>query len=163
MQSAGSATIVKDDLSADFILEGAIVSVALPSVAFSQTQTQESRVTVNVAVNVRHRKTGAVRWSQSNTRSAEFFVGASSSTDTAASGLQFNRVLQDRALEQAGQEVAEDLADQFRSARDQGKFMMESAAHLPTLESGEIIDTSHSTHDPMRTPQPIPREPVPSQ
>ena len=71
LQSTGSASIVDDDLSADFILDGAIVSVTLPSVAFSQTQTQESRVTVNVAVNVRHRKTGKVRWSQSNTNSAE--------------------------------------------------------------------------------------------
>ena len=125
LQSSGSATIVDDDLSADFILDGAIVSVTLPSVAFSQTQTQESRVTVNVAVNVRHRKTRKVRWSQANTNSAEFFVGASSSSGAAASGLQFNRVLQDRALEQAGQSVAEDLADQFLSARDQGKFNLE--------------------------------------
>ena len=40
LQSAGSATIVEDDLLADFVLDGAIVSVTLPSVAFSQTQTQ---------------------------------------------------------------------------------------------------------------------------
>jgi len=137
LQSSGSATIVEDDLSADFILDGAIVSVSLPSVAFSQTQTQESRVTVAVGVKVRHRKTGKIRWAQTNTESAEFFVGASSSSSAAASGLQFNRVLEDRALEQAGQAVAEDLADQFLSARDQGKFGLESAKPPSTIGSGE--------------------------
>jgi len=135
LQSAGSATIVDDDLSADFVLDGAIVSVRLPSVAFSQTQTQESRVTVKVKVKVKHRKTGKVRWAQTNTNSAEFFVGASSSTDAAASGLQFNRVLQDRALEQAGQGVAADLADQFLSARDQGKFGTEPMKLSPAFGS----------------------------
>jgi hypothetical protein len=136
LQSAGGATIVGDDLSADFILEGAIVSVSLPSLAFSQTQTQESRVTVNVAVNVRDRKSGKVLWSQSNTNSAEFYVGASSSTGSAERGLQFNRVLQDRALEQAGQGVAEDLADQFLVARDQGKFGIEQGIRSPIRGSG---------------------------
>ncbi len=125
LQSAGSASIVEDDLSADFILDGAIVSVVLPSVAFSQAQTQESRVTVNVVVSLRHRKTGKIRWRQATSNSAEFFVGASASSSGAVSGLQFNRVLQDRALEQAGQGAAEDLADQFLSARDQGKFDVE--------------------------------------
>ncbi len=159
LQSTGSASIVDDDLSADFILDGAIVSVTLPSVAFSQTQTQESRVTVNVAVNVRHRKTGKVRWSQSNTNSAEFFVGASS-TGAAASGLQFNRVLQDRALEQAGQGVAEDLADQFLSARDQGKFGVESVKPSPNLGSSSV-ETDTSLSPPSRVkPFPSPTTPV---
>ena len=144
LQSAGSATIVEDDLSADFILNGAIVSIALPSVAFSQTQTQESRVTVNVAVSVKHRKTGKTRWSQATTNSAEFFVGASASSSGAASGLQFNRVLQDRALEQAGQGVAEDLADQFLSARDQGKFSAETKKASPASISGAARPLSPS-------------------
>lgn len=136
LQSVGSADIVEDDISADFILDGAIVSVALPSVAFSQTQTQESRVTVKVGVTVRHRKTGKVRWSRTSRNSAEFFVGASSGTGVAAGGLQFNRVLQDRALEQAGQGVAEDLADQFLAARDRGKFGVELKKVTPALSLG---------------------------
>ena len=135
LQSAGSATLVDDDPSADFILDGAVVSVTLPSVAFSQTQTQESRVSVKVTVKVRHRKTKKVRWSQTSMNSAEFFVGASSSTSAAASGLQFNRVLQDRALEQAGQGVAEDLADQFLSAYEQGKFEEKEIKSSPVLNS----------------------------
>lgn len=138
LQSSGSATVVEDDLSADFVLDGAIVSVTLPSVAFSQEQTQESRVTVTVAVTVKHRKTGKVRWTQAKTNSAEFFVGASSSS--AASGLQFNRVLQDRALEQAGQGAAEDLADGFLSARDQGKFGLDQSQ--PSPADGLKTDTS---------------------
>lgn len=152
LQSAGSATLVEDDLSSDFILDGAIVSVTLPSVAFSQTQTQESRVAVKVAVTVRHRKTGKVRWTQTTTNSAEFFVGAASS-GAAASGLQFNRVLQDRALEQAGQGVAEDLADQFLSARDQGKFGVEVVIkEPPAFNSDTNSDTSFS---PARNAKPL--------
>ena len=144
LQSAGSATIVEDDLSADFILDGAIVSVTIPSVAFSQTQTRESRVTVKMAVQVRHRKTGKVRWAQTNTNSAEFFVGASSSTSAAASGLQFNRVLQDRALEQAGKGVAEDLADGFLSARDQGKFGVGTKKSPVSGSDESFLPTRHS-------------------
>jgi len=136
LRSAGGATIVEDDLSADFILDGAIVSVTLPSLAFSQVQTQESRVTVKVSVKVKHRKTGEVRWSQTGTNSAEFFVGASSTTGGGVSGLQFNRVLQDRALEQAGVGVAQDLADRFLSARDQGTFGVDSLKKSPVPGSG---------------------------
>lgn len=158
LQSAGSATIVDDDLLSDFILDGAIVSVTLPSLAFSQRQTQESRVTVTVAVSVKHRKTGKVRWTQSQTNSAEFFVGASSSS--AESGLQFNRVLQDRALEQAGYGAVEDLADQFWSARDQGKFGVESVKPSPTLgSSGANTDTSLSSPSSVK-PFPSPTTPV---
>jgi hypothetical protein len=139
LQSAGSATFVDDDPSADFILDGAIVSLALPSVAFSQNQTLESRVSVKVAVKVRHRKTGKVRWSKTGTGIAEFYVGATSTGD-AETGLQFNRVLQDRAVEQAGLMVAGDLADGFLSARDQGKFGVDQSKPSPAI--GSEADTS---------------------
>jgi hypothetical protein len=109
--------------------------VTLPSLAFSQKQTRESRVTVKVSVKVKHRKTGEVRWSQTGTNSAEFFVGASSTTG-GGGGLQFNRVLQDRALEQAGVGVAQDLADRFLSARDQGTFGVDSLKKSPVPGSG---------------------------
>ena len=36
--------------------------------------------------------------------------------------IQFNQVLQDRALEQAGQDAAATLAASFRDARRQGNF-----------------------------------------
>ena len=143
MQSSGSAEFV-DDASADFILEGAILSVALPSLAFSRTQTQESRVMVTVALNVKDRKTGKVRWSQTGTSTAEFFVGATS-TSSSSSGLQFNRVLQDRAIEQAGQQVAADLAGQFLGAREQGVFHRDGGNAVPPpafsgIESPETLE-----------------------
>lgn len=142
MQSAGSAEFVDDAASADFVLEGAILSVTLPSLAFTQTQTQESRVMVTVAVTIKDRKTGKIRWSQTGSSTAEFFVGATSTGD-AETGLQFNRVLQDRAVEQAGQLVAADLADQFWGARDQGKFQVNEGKDVPApvskgIESHEI-------------------------
>lgn len=144
MQSAGSSKFVEDDSSADFILEGAILSVTLPSLTFSITRTQESRVMVSVAVSVRDRKTGKIRWSQTGTRAAEFFVGATSTGD-AETGLQFNRVLQDRALEQAGQLVAADLADRFLWAWDQGTFQVNEGRDVPvpaskSIESPEILE-----------------------
>lgn len=142
LQSVGSAEFV-DDASADFILEGAILSVSLPSLAFSRTRTQESRVMVSVLLMVKDRKTGKVRWSQTGTSTAEFFVGATSTSDS-ETGLQFNRVLQDRAVEQAGQQVAADLADQFLGAREQGVFdrNAKQAVPAPASSGDEFPDIS---------------------
>jgi hypothetical protein len=136
MQSVGSAEFVDDDVSADFILEGAILSVKLPSLAFSRTQTLESRVLVRVAVSVKDRKTGKVRWKETGTSTAEFFVGATPTSDL-SSGLQFNRVLQDRAIEQAGQLLAADLADRFLGARDRGTFQLGEAKDLSVPASDD--------------------------
>jgi hypothetical protein len=144
--SGGGAEIVKDEPSAEYILEGAILSVSLPSLAFTQTQTQASRVRVTVSVRVKDRKTGKVRWSQTGTGTAEFYVGATSTGD-AETGLQFNRVLQDRAIEQAGLLVAIDLADGFLIARDTGKFRNEDstsdpATSLKGVKSSESLEPS---------------------
>ena len=117
---AGGAQVVDDVQGADYVMKGAILSVNLPSLTFTQNQTQESRVTVNVKVEVKDRRSGKIVWGQSSSGTAEFFVGSSSDTGGSGAGLQFNRVLQDRALEQAGQFVAEDLADRFLFAREQG-------------------------------------------
>ncbi len=121
LKSGGGAEIIEDEHSADYIMDGAILSVSLPSLAFSQTQTQESRVRVKVSVRVKDRKTGKVRWSQTGTGTAEFYVGATSTGD-AETGLQFNRALQDRAIEQAGLLAAVDLVDGFLIAWDNGMF-----------------------------------------
>lgn len=147
LQSVGSAEFV-DDASADFILEGAILSVSLPSLAFTRTQTQESRVMVTVLLKVKDRKTGKVRWSQTGTSTAEFFVGATSTSDS-ETGLQFNRVLQDRAVEQAGQQVAADLADQFLGAREQGVFDRNGreAVQDPTSSGDESHEISTPQED----------------
>ncbi|RMH33582.1 MAG: hypothetical protein D6690_11555 [Nitrospirae bacterium] len=122
LQASGAAKIVQDEREADFILTGAIESVSLPSLTFTPDQTRESRVTVSVKVQVKDRETGTIRWTQTLQSSADFFVGAAPQGGGAASGLQFNRVLQDRALEQAGQLIAEDLSDRLLLAREQGVF-----------------------------------------
>jgi hypothetical protein len=145
MQSAGSAEFVDDDGSADFILDGAIVSVTLPSLAFSRTQTQESRVMVTVAVSIKDRKTKKIRWSQTGSGTAEFFVGATSTGD-AETGLQFNRVLQDRAIEQAGQLVAADLADLFLGAKDRGLFQVSERKDIPAPAS-KVIESPEPQED----------------
>jgi lipopolysaccharide assembly LptE-like protein len=148
--SGGAAEIVEDERSADYILDGAIISVSFPSLAFSETQTQASRVQVNVSVKVKERKTGKVRWSQAGIGTAEYYVGATATGD-AETGLQFNRVLQDRAIEQAGMLVAMDLADGFLIARDKGKFqkeekeesMSDSATFKKDVKSPESLELSN--------------------
>ena len=103
--SAGSgAIVVSQGEQADLILKGQLVSVSVPSIAFTKSETQESRVTVSVKVFVEDVKTGKVVWDRLASASSEFFV---------TNDLQFNRVLQTRALEQAGRLIAEDLATQF--------------------------------------------------
>jgi len=116
------AEVVKTPQEADFLLRGAIESVSLPSLTFTQNQTQESRVSVQVKVEVKNQRTGKVLWVQTANGTAEFFVSATPEGEGGQTGLQFNRILQNRALEQAGQAVAVDLSDRFLLAREQGVF-----------------------------------------
>jgi hypothetical protein len=103
--SAGSgAQVVSDSESADLIMTGQILSVNLPSLSFTQTTTFESRAEVVVTVKVEEMRTKKAVWMQTSKGAGEFFI----TTD-----LQFNRVLQNRAMEQAGRSVAEDLASRF--------------------------------------------------
>ena len=121
-QLTSGAEVVRNPQDAEFLLRGAIESVSLPSLTFTQNQTQESRVSVRVKVEVQNRRTGKVLWVQTANGTAEFFVSASPEGQGGQSGLQFNRILQNRALEQAGQEVAIDLSDRFLIAREKGVF-----------------------------------------
>ncbi|UCE62599.1 MAG: hypothetical protein JSU59_06835 [Nitrospirota bacterium] len=116
------AEVVRTPQEADFLLAGAIESVSLPSLTFTQNGTQESRVSVRVKVEVKNRRTGKVLWVQTANGAAEFFVSATPEGEGGQTGLQFNRILQNRALEQAGQAVAIDLSDRFLIAREQGVF-----------------------------------------
>ena len=120
--ASSGAKVVYDDGQADFVMKGEIVSISVPTLSFSTTNAREGRVNVLVKVTVEERKTGRIVWSDSATGTAEFFVNQSSDTETGQDQLQFNQVLQDRALEQAGQGVAEILAADFWDARDQGTF-----------------------------------------
>jgi len=137
------ADIVQKEKTADFLLKGTIESVQLPSLTFSRTQTQESRVTVTVKVQVQDRGTGKPVWTQTSVGSGEFFVNESPNS-AGSGGIQFNRVLQDRALEQAGQVIASDLASRFLFARNQGMFTPQTskdhADSNPSSDSPNLIE-----------------------
>ncbi len=102
--SGSGAQVVPESEPADLVLSGQIIYVSLPTLSFSQTTTLESRAEVLVAVKVEETRTKKVVWTELAKASSEFFI---------TQDLQFNRVLQNRALEQAGRMVAEDLASRF--------------------------------------------------
>jgi hypothetical protein len=105
------AMVVTEPEAADMVLTGQIIAVSVPTLTFSVERTLESRVTVFASVKLEDKPTGKTLWYQSVTASSEFFV-----TDD----LQFNRVLQARALEQAGRLMAEDLAIRFLDHLESG-------------------------------------------
>ena len=101
--SGSGAQVVPDSDPADLVLTGQILSVSVPTLSFSQTTT-ESRTEVVLRLDVEEVKTKKKIWSQVAKGASEFFV---------TRDLQFNRVLQNRALEQAGRFAAADLAARF--------------------------------------------------
>ena len=103
--SSGSGTqVVPDSEAADLVLTGQILSVTVPTLSFNQTTTLESRTEVMVLVRIEETRTKKVVWMQMAKGSSEFYV---------TPDLQFNRALQNRAMEQAGQYAAADLAARF--------------------------------------------------
>jgi|SRR5579884_1293301 len=104
----GSGTrVVTGSEPSDLVLKAQIIAVLVPTLTFEigqNARTLESRVTVFVQAQVEKTKTGEVIWNQFLTASSEFFV---------TNDLQFNRVLQTRALEQAGMFIAQDMATRF--------------------------------------------------
>ena len=112
--SAGAgAEIVGPSAGADLYLSGQIMQITLPTLSFDQTTTFESRVEMLVSVRIEDAKTKRPVWSQVAKGTSEFFL---------TQDLQFNRVLQNRALEQAGRFVAEDLASRFLLFLDTGEL-----------------------------------------
>ncbi len=129
---SSGAKVLYEEGQADFVMKGEIVSVNVPALTFSTTVARESRVNVVVRVTVEDRKTGRIVWSDTATGTAEYFLNQSSDTEPSQDQLQFNQVLQDRALEQAGKDVAEILAADFWDARDQGTFSPGSRPVTPS-------------------------------
>jgi hypothetical protein len=117
--SGSGAQIVAESEAADLVLTGQILSVTVPTLSFSQTTTLESRTEVVVAVKVEETRTKRTVWMQTAKGSSEFYV---------TPDLQFNRVLQNRALEQAGRFVAEDLASRFLLQLESGQLAKPTAA-----------------------------------
>ena len=133
---SSGAKVVTEDAQADYLMTGEIVSVTVPSLTFSAGQTRELRVEVVVRVAVAHRRTGKRLWTETATGTAEFFVNRTPDIEANQDQIQFNRVLQDRALEQAGQEVMGMLAAAFWDARDRGVF---SQAQAPSPSRASSI------------------------
>ncbi len=119
--SGSGAQVVPESEAADLVLSGQILSVVLPSLSFTQTTTLESRAEVMVLIKVEETRTKRLIWTQAAKGSSEFYV---------TSDLQFNRVLQNRALEQAGRFIAEDLASRFLLQLESGQLAK------PTERSG---------------------------
>lgn len=111
--SGSGAQIVSDTEAADLVLSGQILSVTVPTLSFSQTTTLESRTEVVVMVKVEETRTKRLVWAQTAKGASEFYV---------TPDLQFNRVLQNRALEQAGRFIAEDLASRFLLQLESGQL-----------------------------------------
>jgi len=111
--SGSGAQVVSEGEEADLVLSGDILSVLLPTLSFTQTTTLESRTEVVVAIKVEEIRTKKVLWTHLAKGSSEFYV---------TPDLQFNRVLQNRALEQAGRYVAEDLASRFLFQLESGRL-----------------------------------------
>lgn len=120
--SGSGATVVPDSEAADLVLSGQILSVSIPTLSFTQTQTLESRTEVIVAITVHETRTKRVVWTQMLKGASEFFV---------TQDLQFNRVLQNRALEQAGRYIAEDLASRFLLQLESGQLAKPAAKVMP--------------------------------
>ena len=102
--SGSGAQVVSESEAADLVLSWKILSVSLPTLSFSQTTTLESRAEVVVLIRVEEVRSGKIVWTQLAKGGSEFFV---------TPDLQFNRVLQNRAVEQAGRILAADLASRF--------------------------------------------------
>ena len=116
--SGSGAQIVPEAEAADLVLSGQILSVSVPTLSFSQTTTLESRTEVVVMVQVEETRTKRLVWAQTAKGASEFYV---------TPDLQFNRVLQNRALEQAGRFIAEDLASRFLLQLELGQLAKQPA------------------------------------
>jgi len=120
--SGSGAQVVSDSVVADLVLTGQILSITLPTLSFTQTTTLESRAEAVVSIKVEETRTKRVVWTQTARGASEFFV---------TSDLQFNRVLQNRALEQAGRYIAEDLASRFLLQLESGRLTKQDAGSPP--------------------------------
>ena len=111
--SGSGAQVVQEGEAAHLLLPRDILYVVVPTLSFTQTATLESRAEVVIALRVEESRTKRLVWSHLAKGQSEFYV---------TSDLQFNRVLQNRALEQAGRYIAEDLASRFLMQLESGRL-----------------------------------------
>jgi outer membrane lipopolysaccharide assembly protein LptE/RlpB len=125
--AGGGVQVVTNKEAADLVLKGEIIGVTMPSLSFTQSDTFESRVVVTVKAVVEDARSGKVVWDQRATAASEFFI---------TNDLQFNRVLQNRALEQAGRLIAEDLATRFLNHLESGAKPAAATTGAPSQAEG---------------------------
>lgn len=136
--SGSGAQVVPDSEAADLVLTGQILSVGVPTLSFSLTPTPgnqtgsattlESRAEVTIVIKIEETRTKRLVWAQIAKGSSEFYI---------TPDLQFNRVLQNRALEQAGRFVAEDLASRFLLHIETGGLTKPAAEAPPTVPAAK--------------------------
>jgi hypothetical protein len=122
--TGSGAQVVPDSEAADLVLTGSILSVTVPTLSFTLSMTLESRTEVVMLVKVEETRTKKSVWVQTAIGASEFFI---------TNDLQFNRVLQNRAMEQAGRFAAADLAARFLLYIESGGLTKPEAA--PATES----------------------------
>lgn len=145
-EAGSGALVVNRGEPTDLVLSGRILNVTTPALSFTRQTTLENRVTVTVQAEITDQRADRVIWRQTSTASGEYFV-----TDD----LQFNRVLQTRALEQAGRAIAQDLATRFLADRQRGTFESPGTSASPT-PSGPVDPTGEPQKParPESDPQP---------
>jgi hypothetical protein len=112
--SGGTGTqIVGESEPADLLMTGQVIGILLPTLSFDRTTTFESRVELLISVRIQEMRTKRIVWSQILKGQSEFFI---------TQDLQFNRVLQNRALEQASRFVAEDAASRYLVFLESGQL-----------------------------------------
>ena len=126
--SGGTGTqVVGESEPADLLMTGQVIGILLPTLSFDQTTTFESRVELLISVQIREMRTKRVVWSQILKGQSEFFI---------TQDLQFNRVLQNRAVEQAGRFVAEDAASRYLVFLESGQLEAAMRRAAPGSKSG---------------------------
>ena len=112
--SGGTGTqIVGESEPADLLMTGQVLGILLPTLSFDQTTTFENRVELLISVKIQEMRTKRVVWTQVIKGQSEFFI---------TGDLQFNRVLQNRALEQASRFAAEDVASRYLVYLESGQL-----------------------------------------
>lgn len=120
--NGSGAQVVPESEAADLVMTGQILSVIVPTLSFSRTATLESRTEVVVLVRVEDIRSRKMVWSQIVKGASEFFI---------TPDLQFNRALQNRAIEQAGRFVAADLAARFLLQLETGALTKQVSVPAP--------------------------------
>jgi len=137
---SGTGTqIVGESEPADLLLTGQVLGITMPTLSFDQTTTFESRIELLLTVKVEEMRSKKVVWTQIVKGTSEFFI---------TQDLQFNRVLQNRALEQASLYAAGDLASRYSVFLESGQLDAAMARKSTSLKSDSTGAASMDQRSP---------------